>query len=372
VIGGHYRDWDEVPVHTVKVELEHLSAWSQLKGITQGHDAAQNTRTITLALPETVQLGEKDAIGIKVVHWVSASHTTDGMQLKEWSQLQLKAESAKEFRCFESLIRSFQKFLTLAVGEPARTTRISADTSDKTAEVNGKPVWREIELIQSSSRAEPTRDVRPEAMLFTLADLRDTQEGLLVRFLDAQTLLQPVFELFFPTYFLRMPAPQELLNLAHAVEAFHRVTVGGQYQTDTEYEGGLKQTLLNAIPPDLDPGFRASIRRKMDFLHHFSLKRRLKDILRQYDPLITPFVGKRDAFIEAVTEARNNLVHGSASCPAIDYAKCWGFAQQLGVVLEVGILATIGFKEDAIKRIIHRGKRANLIMNNVGNGITIY
>jgi ApeA N-terminal domain 1 len=245
-------------------------------------------------------------------------------------------------------------------------------TPDKTAECSGKPIWREVEIIRASARSSACDEVRPEAMLFTLPDLQEEQRGVFARFLQAEALLQPVFELFFPAYFFDLPPPQELLNMAHALEAFHRATVGGQYQTDEDYEAGLKQILINAIPSDLAPDFRASLKRKMDFLHQFSLKRRLKDILRRFASSVTPFLGDRDAFIEAATEARNRLVHASKANPTTDYSKCWGFAQQLGLVLEVGILAEIGFKEEAINRIIHRGKRASLIMNNVGNGITIY
>jgi hypothetical protein len=88
-------------------------------------------------------------------------------------------------------------------------------------------------------------------------------------------------------------------------------------------------------------------------------------LLRRFEPLVTPYVGKRDTFIQAATDARNRLVHASNDHPAPDYGKLWAFAQQLGLVLEVAILAEIGFKDCEIQTIVSRGKRAALIRNNV-------
>ena len=88
-------------------------------------------------------------------------------------------------------------------------------------------------------------------------------------------------------------------------------------------------------------------------------------MLRRLEPLVTPYIGKRDNFTQAATEARNRLVHASNDYPAPDYPELWAFAQQLGLVLEVAILKEIGFEDSDIRVIVSRGKRADLIRNNV-------
>ncbi len=175
----------------------------------------------------------------------------------------------------------------------------------------------------------------------------------------------PVFELFFPTYFFDLPPPQELLNLAHAIEALHRSTIGGQYQSDVEYQTGLQANLLAALPPSIPSDFRASLARRFEFLHQYSMKKRLKDIIRKFEPLISPHIGKRDIFIQQVTDARNQLVHASSEAPAPDYARLWEYSQQLGLILEIAILAQIGFEEGTIRDIMSRSRRAELIRLNI-------
>ena len=84
-------------------------------------------------------------------------------------------------------------------------------------------------------------------MLFTLDELKRSNCSVFQGFLNAESRLEPVFDLFFPTYFFELPPPQELLNMAHAIEAFHRTTIGGQYQSDEEYESGLKKLLSETL-----------------------------------------------------------------------------------------------------------------------------
>lgn len=231
--------------------------------------------------------------------------------------------------------------------------------------IGDRSIWREINLIRKLSLPDEPRKVEPEEMLFTLRDLQRAQQSIFGRFLEEESRLEAVFDLFFPTYFFDLPPPQELLNMAHAIEAFHRATIGGQYLADAEYENGLKQSFLAAVPPELAEDFRSSLKRKVDFLHEYSLKKRLKDILRKFDALVAPYVGERDTFIQAATDARNRLVHASKDNPPPDYRKLWRFAQQLGLVLEVAILSEIGFQQNEVRDIVARGKRAKLIRSNV-------
>jgi hypothetical protein len=203
-------------------------------------------------------------------------------------------------------------------------------------------------------------------MLFTLRDIEPQPAKTFERFLTVQEKLKPVFDLFFPTYFFPdMPPPQQFLNLTHAIEAFHRVTVGGQYQTDLQYENGLKRKFQEVIPADLPQEFQQSLGTKLKFLHEYSLRKRLRDILRRFESLTSAYIAKRDIFIESVADARNSLVHASADRSTPDYIELWKMTQQLGLTLEVALLSEVGFEEDRIRSIIGRGRRAQLIRANI-------
>ncbi len=95
------------------------------------------------------------------------------------------------------------------------------------------------------------------------------------------------------------------------------------------------------------------------------MKRRLKDILRKLDPLVAPYIGKRDPFIQAVTEARNRLVHATKETPAPAYSVLSDYALQLGLILDAALLSEIGFSQEKIGELLAKSKRVDLIRYNV-------
>lgn len=365
VVGGHYRDESEILVHTVNLDFAYLTEWSQIQSIRQTYDGNTRTWTLTMKPAERVQLGNARGIEIVVVPFTNHHDTGHSTTLKEYCQLRLISKEARPFFEFEPIIASFSQFLSLAVGEPAKCTKVTAKTPVQLMEIDGRPVWKEIEVIRTYSLEREFRDIDTRNMLFTLSQVLNNDVPAFQQFLEKEDVLAPVFDLFFPAYFFDLPPPQELLNMAHAVEAFHRATIGGEYMPEAEYRAEIRTHLLDALPSAIDPDFKSSLERKLDFLHQFSLKRRLKDILRQFNEILKPFVGERDPFIQRATEARNRLVHASADFPAPDYGELWKYAQQLALVVEVAILSEIGFSGACLKSIVDRSKRGRLIKSNV-------
>ena len=92
-------------------------------------------------------------------------------------------------------------------------------------------------------------------MLFSLKELDPSAEAILRQFFSNYGKLRPALDLYMSTVY----HPEQLvrvrfLTLAQCIEAYHRVTAGGKYMPDDEYNDGLKNILLNALPAQLhDP-----------------------------------------------------------------------------------------------------------------------
>src|SRR5206468_1018564 len=117
-----------------------------------------------------------------------------GIVLREAAQLTLVSDGVRPYPDFETVIGSFTRFLTLAVGEPAAPTRIVGETEEKAHEIEGKPIWREVEIIRQRRRV-PAKDIFAEEMLFTLKDLGQQSGVTLQSFLKAEEQLKPVIDL---------------------------------------------------------------------------------------------------------------------------------------------------------------------------------
>ena len=347
---------------SVDAEFDYLTAWAGQTSISESYDPQDYSSQITVTPPASVGLGTHNEITIEVVPWVIHNRSRHELTLRERCDLRLRSDRPRSFAEFESILSSFRILLTFASSEAARINRLVGKTEDKVADVQGQPLWHEVEIVRHAISRPPRPDIRPETMLFTLRDLGPSPEKAFERFLEVEGKLKAVFELFFPTYFFsELPPPQLFLNLVHAVDAFHQAAIGGQYETDEEYEHGLKKRLQKTISSTVRVDFRQSLETKLKFLHHYSLRKRLRDILTKFEALLVPYIGDIGEFADAVTEARNRLVHASVSRPAPDYMDLWKLAQQLGLILEVALLSEIGFDESRVRTITARSQRAQRV-----------
>jgi hypothetical protein len=361
IIGGHYRSQKDVAIHTLDAEFDYLTAWAGQTSISESYDPQNYSSHITVTPPASVSLGTHNEITVELVPLVIHNRSRHELTLQERCDLRLRSDRPRSFAEFESILSSFRILLTFASSEAARINRLVGRTEDKVAEVQGQPLWHEVEIVRHANSRLPKSDVRPETMLFTLRDLEPAPEKTFERFLEVEGRLKAVFELFFPTYFFELPPPQLFLNLVHAVDAFHQTVIGGQYETDEEYEHGLKKRLQKTISSECRIDFRQSLETKLKFLHHYSLRKRLRDIVTKFEALLVPYIGEIREFPDSVTEARNRLVHASVHRPAPDYVDLWKLAQQLGLILEVALLSEIGFDEPRVQTIIARSQRAQRV-----------
>jgi ApeA N-terminal domain 1 len=365
-IGKQYSDEADILVRHIECDMTYLTEWAGQSGIRQEFDPppSRTTRFI-VEPPAKIVLGQLNGVEVAIVPYIQQHRSQDGVELKEYCRLQLKPNEPARFLDCEPLIVTVQKLLTLAIGEPCDPVKIDGKIPEQLFEIHGRPIWKDITLIRKFRKHETVKSLQPEQMLFRLQDLLPRPEEVLHRFREVESSLAPVFELFFPTYFFPdMTPPQEFLNLAHGLEAFHRGVHGGKYQTDDEYRDGLQQTLLRAIPADVTNEFRQSLEVKMRYLNEYSFRKRLKDILKEIEDIVAPYIRDIASFVDRVADARNRLVHASAETPPPSYPDLWNLAQQLGLVLEVVILGQIGFTRDRIPAIVQRGRRAELIRNN--------
>jgi glutamyl/glutaminyl-tRNA synthetase len=364
VVGGFYQSLSEVAVHTVKVEFDYLAAWSARTGIAEQYNPDTRASSIVVQAPEPVSLGHTQGIEIVITPFVFQTHSREGITLRDAAQLELKSEGARPYTDFENVIRSFTRFLTLAVGEPASPSRIIGETNEKAHEIDGHVIWTEIEVIRQRARI-PTKDLFAEEMLFTLEHLGPESGVTFQSFLEAEQRLKPVIDLLLLNYFHpELPIPQQFLSFVNAVEVLHRSTIGGQYLMDEQYRSGLATRLKNALPNDVPDEFRQSLETRLDNLNRFTLRKRLRDVLHKFEEELGPYVPGNAQFADVVVHSRNALLHLSDDSSP-DYTTLWKVSQVLGLIVEIALLREIGFTFEKVRTIVGRGKRARMIEANV-------
>jgi hypothetical protein len=131
----------------------------------------------------------------------------------------------------------------------------------------------------------------------------------------------------------------------------------GRYMSDDSYRAGLRRVLSGAIPkddPTIGKDFRASLDRRLDYLHEFSLRKRLKEIALRHRAVLEDLIGDPESFSSSVAEKRNQLTHPGEQDPkrAQDYRELWPLSDKMTLLLEVCFLDEIGFAQERLRQIV--------------------
>lgn len=370
VIGGHFDSPNEMKFIKVTADLSYLHDWACTSGINARRKDSGKGWQVTQEVPADISLGAVNDFKLALEFTGNLKRGFGDYRLTENCIFTVEAKALTDYGSFENVVHQFQHFVALAVSRPVYALSIKARINTPKKMYEGQPIYDDFEIIQKLSLKDHGQKGRiPHDMQFCLTELKPKPSDYIERFFSTHGLLHPVCELYFSTlYHQDMYVQQRFLALAHAIEAYHRVFVGGKYQSNDIYQNGLQKRLWDAIPQDLDPDFRASLKNKLKYLHEFSLRKRVQDICLNYDSVLRPFLGEVAQFAGAVADQRNQLTHPDSTAenglPKTDWGELWLKSEQLSLLLEVCLLHELGFDQQAILKLLPRNRRTSAIQLN--------
>ena len=221
---------------------------------------------------------------------------------------------------------------------------------------DGEPDDTRVELLWRG-RAPATRRDRtllPDERLFSAADPLVPLEQIFTSWLRAWKDLRPVLELFLATR-RRSGLYEEhrLLNLTQALEAFHRVRVGG-HPLDPAAHNRRVERVLATVSAEDSKWAKHPLKK---LANEFTLADRLAALVSGH-PWLIGDVAKPTAhkFADEVALTRNYHTHwdelrGAGAATGVDL---WPMNERLTVLMEACLLQELGFPEDAIRESIQR------------------
>lgn len=364
VVGGHYAFAEEMQFVEVTADLSHLFEWARTTGINVEPFKSDNKLHITQARLPDVYLGRHGDLSVRLEFSSKFSPGYGRCELTEYCHLRVSSGELASYEKLEEVIHRIQHFIALGVARPVYALSVKAFTQSA-EEIEQQPV----EIIRAISVTPTGKRLMPHELQFGLNDLQPDPSFYVQNFLDKHDQLKPVCDLYFSTiYHSDMFLRQRFLALAHAVEAYHRIFFGGQYQSTDEYANGLQKKLIAAIPDEIDRDFKASLKTKLQYLHEFSLRKRIRDICEQFADMLEPSLGNPIKFACSTSELRNRLTHadseaGEQANPA-EWKELWLKSEQLSLLLEVCLLHQLDFSEQKIRELLPRNRRPERIFLN--------
>jgi len=217
----------------------------------------------------------------------------------------------------------------------------------------------EVEILYQVSNQLPidVSALNLYATLFTLADVYDHFQDVIRNWFDVRDRLKPVLTLYFATIRApRMYVESHFLNVVHALEAFHRLVIGGHDLPEDEYQKRVDE-IIDSAPYQ----WREWLMKKLEHSNEPSLRTRLTEICRMFPHVSSRLIGNRKErkhFISQVVDTRNYLTHHD---PKLEKRAAQGIAlfyltEKLKVLVECCLLRELGFSNEWILERIGRAR----------------
>ncbi len=185
----------------------------------------------------------------------------------------------------------------------------------------------EIKIFFSISNMLYIKDIHFSQMMIPYKDLTSYLDKFMNNWFNYSDTLEPVYELFFGTYYAQLYPRFYFLSLIQAIEAFHRRIYGDkrEYLSKDDYEP-LRNDLTRSIPTkfpdgrDYPPGFRDALKAKIKFGNEYSLRTRLNQLSNIWGALDSLFYENTIKFNHGIVCTRNYLTHyeKAPGCPVFE------------------------------------------------------
>lgn len=117
--------------------------------------------------------------------------------------------------------------------------------------------------------------------------------------------------------------------------------------------------LVEAIPDHSDPeypDFKISLEGRLRYINEYSLRKRLKLLIRDTNAVFHYFVDHPNEFINNVVDTRNYLTHYSrtSESTAVRGKALYPLTEKVKILVEIILMRELGFSFEKIDEIIHR------------------
>jgi len=371
LVGDHFTNQDELVFSKVGIQYDRLSEWSWLSGFKWSVTQDKATKKITkyaveYSFPDTHEV----AVGDLKIRF-APSFRTDGHLVERHDLRQdlfIEIESPTPLgleQYLNELFYHMQNYLSLGVGVPVYPVAAYGIPQRK-EEAEAQPETASVQFFYSVRRAPGSeRSIHPSEMLFSFRDIGDAYATSLNKWFDNTKLLKPVLDLYFSTvYAPHVYLDTRFLNIAEALESYHRRTRSGQYLENSKAEA-VRDALVSSLDEfKLDKRVRSTFVAKLAYINEFTLRRRLRDLLDSVKGMSLDMIPDEGEFVGRFTDTRNFLTHYDESLKdkAAKGIQLYLLAEQGRSLLELFLLGELGLSKDQCQQAMRRSRRYRNLM----------
>lgn len=208
-------------------------------------------------------------------------------------------------------------------------------------------------------------DIKSKNMLFTYANTQNILQRIIDNWLSNCVTLKPVFDLFFGSLYNDfLYINNKFLSYVQALESYHRIKYQGTDLSEDEHSERLK-SIIDSAPQN----YQAWLQRKLLYSNEYTLRRRLKEILKHYSPIVNEYVTDIPNFVNKITLTRNYLTHFDYSLvdKIFTEEERINVSYFLKIILIICFLSEMGFTVEEIGQMIKANKQYSFEISKMEN-----
>lgn len=354
-IGVHFKEKEDIRFRKLSIHYSYLDEWVNIHGLNIQPSLDGKEIVIKYSKPESIcaNIGENYKVSIDF-ETIDRTFSTikKGISVKERTYITIEASEEKSYDEFFGIVHQIQKSLSLWVMEPVYPLTIKGLTESNKEERKGEDYYPPVEIYHGLRDIPkvPERLPVPD-MVFTFKNISGKFEGFLKNWFEKIDLLEPVYDMYSESlYSPFMSLENKFLNAIHALESYHRRTYCGEYLRVADYKK-IRGALVAAIPDVVKGPFKDSLKSRIEFGYEVSLRSRLKEIIEAHRVVFTELIEGKKSFTNTAVDTRNYYVHRlkeRKETVAVGN-NLFLLTQQLRILLEICLLAELGFGPSEIK-----------------------
>lgn len=322
--GIHNADYKDLRFHKVDIEFNHLNDWVRESGfkikMTDNKSNKLEKYELEYTFPREIRAKVKSCnFNINPTFNTNGSFLK-GFSLKEHQRIHIESKDSFSLQeWITNYLVNLQNLLTLATCRSNTIVNLLVYKKDhfiklSTGELREIPI--EVFFRTNTQENISNKELQLHDMLFSLKDFHFDFEKILRNWFRIGGNLKGVFDLYFSVeYSPEMYLPNQFLNLALAMEGFHR---GATYKNErkifknealpkTEYDQ-FKKKVLSVSPS----GYEELLKMKLQY-NEVSLKNRVGDLLQYTDRILHKLISNKMQFAKIIADTRNQLAHQNPS-----------------------------------------------------------
>jgi len=366
--GAHFLKIDDLKFTNLSIIYFNLDEWVNISGFDSQNIDGYKEIIIKYKRPEEISIWinnfEGDSFSLSIDFLIGLKNLKHDFiaqkeaSIEQQACIRIMPGEGKTLDEYLQIMFQIQNFLSMGITEPIYPLEVYG-VIDSNIRVKDAKNSVGVEICYKIPYYNPKKykPVLPFFMLFTFRDISDNLSLYLNNWFSKANLLAPVYSLYFGSlYNPSIYVEHKFLSLIQAIESYHDRIYVGEYIEKETYKKEIYDPLIKEIPTWVKGDFRKDLSKKLEFGYEFSLRQRLKEILENYNEIISSFIKNENKFIRSVVDTRNYLTHYDESLKkrAASGTDLLLLTLNLRILIEICLLYEIGFDLKLINKFIFR------------------